>query len=96
MPKNDVSNKLPWLAKVKHILTSCGLNNIWNDHSFFFNIKWLKITTKQKLYDLFVTDLYALIPNRQKKLYFYKIFKTSFGYEDHWRTNEGAALYIIL
>ena len=30
MTENDVLNKFPWLAKVKHILISCGLNNIWN------------------------------------------------------------------
>jgi len=55
MTENDVLNKYPWLAKVKHILISCGLNNIWNNHSFI-NSKWLNITTKQKLYDLFVND----------------------------------------
>jgi len=72
MTENDVLNKFPWLAKVTHILISCGLNNIWNNHSFI-NSKWLKITTKQKLYDLFVNDWYALIELSEKAL-FYKIF----------------------
>ena len=28
MSENDVVNKFPWLAKVKHILISCGLYNV--------------------------------------------------------------------
>jgi len=31
--------------------------------------KWLKITTKQKLYDIFVNYLYALIESSEKAVF---------------------------
>jgi len=94
MTENDVLNKFPWLAKIEHILICCGLNNIWNNHSFI-NSKWLKVITKQKVYELFVNDWYALIESSEKAL-FYKIFKTSFGYEDYLhKTPTSLLVYLI-
>lgn len=75
------SINFPWIANVKHILTSCGLINVWEMHEFP-NIKWLTATIKQKLSDLFINQWYSLLENSSNCVN-YKLFKRTFGFEQY-------------
>ena len=94
MPENDVLNKFPCLAKVKHILISCGLNNIWNNHSLF-NSTWCKITTKQQTIWPICKWLVRLNKIVRKAL-FYLIFKTSVRYEDNLHKTQSSLLVYMI
>ena len=52
------------------------------DTQQFPNIKWLQISTRQKLTDLFLNDWYSSIQTSNKCLT-YRMFKNSFNFEDY-------------
>ena len=82
LPEYTLKTRFHWFFAIKkNILIKCGLINTW-DIQLFVNPKWLKLTVKRKLKDLFLTKWYSQI-NNSSKSQFYKYFKTSFGYENY-------------
>jgi hypothetical protein len=49
---NDFERNYSWIYNLKSILIKCAFNNVWNDHTFP-GTKWLELTVRQKLKDLF-------------------------------------------
>lgn len=86
--------KCPWLHRVKAILIKCGLINIWYDNSFP-DIKWLQLTVKQKLKDLFLNDWYSKVENSSNST-FYRVFKKSFGIESYLYDINASVLYYFI
>jgi hypothetical protein len=75
------NHKFLWIEHVKNIFFECGLMNIWESHEFN-NSKWLTLTIKQKLSDIFINEWYSNIEN-QSKCRSYKLFKHNFGFEKY-------------
>ena len=65
-----------WMKFVKNILVKCGLINIWDSQSFP-NDKWLKLTIKQKLKDIYFNSWFGKIENT------YRLIKKKFGLEKY-------------
>ena len=78
--------KYPWYFVLKSIFLQCGLFEVWRTHNYP-NAKWLKLSIKQKLHDLFINKWFSYIKNFNKGL-FYKIFKTNFGLEPYLKTHQ--------
>ena len=76
-----VKKRYPWFAAIKSIFVKCGMVNIWNSQSVD-NSKWLKISIKQKLKDLFTNEWFSQVEN-SSSCSFYTSFKTSFGFENY-------------
>ena len=70
-----------WLKNIKTILIKCGLNNVWEYHDFT-NHKWLNVTMKKNLSDLFLNDWYACVQN-SSKCKNYRLFKHKFQFENY-------------
>ena len=79
--RNVCRLRFQWLKFVQNILYECGLFNIWNNHEFP-NRKWLLISVKQKLSDLFVNEWYSSIENSSKCTN-YRLFKHKFCFEKY-------------
>lgn len=89
-----LKKKSPWLFNVRNILYKCGLNNIWYDH-YPQNTKWLRLTVKQKLQDLFINEWYSQVDNSSNST-FYRIFKKELKFESYLSSTPKAVLpYII-
>ena len=86
--------KFPWLNSVKNVLIKCGLFNIWSTNDFP-NSKWLQLTVKQKLKDLFINDWYSKIESSTNSA-FYKVFKKSFGIESYLLNTKTSFLYYFI
>ena len=70
-----------WIKQVKNILVKCGLINIWDSQSFP-NDKWLKLTIKQKLKDLYINSWFSKIENNDS-CHTYRLIKKKFGLEKY-------------
>jgi hypothetical protein len=70
-----------WLLEIKSILDRCGMSNIWITHSFPSK-NWLKISLKQRLYDIGVQEWYSRVAEHSS-CNTYKLFKTTFSCETY-------------
>ena len=70
-----------WFEEVRNILISCGYIGFW-DNLNFPNKNWLLKSTKQKLTDLYFNE-WNNACNNNTSWYIYKLFKTSFGFENY-------------
>lgn len=70
-----------WFEEVRNILISCGNIGFW-DNLNFPNKNWLLKATKQKLTDLYINE-WNNACNNNTSCYIYKIFKTTFGFENY-------------
>lgn len=94
IPDEILQVKYPWLHNVRYILIKCGLINIWTIQNFP-NTKWLKMSVKQKLQDLFLNNWYHLVENSSNST-FYRVFKKSFGIESYLSELQPSLLYDLI
>ena len=73
--------RFQWIKFVQNILYECGLYNIWHNHEFH-NHKWLTMSVKQKLSDLFLNEWYSDI-EKSSKCINYRLFKHNFCFETY-------------
>jgi len=66
---------------LKNVFIKCGHIHIW-DSQFCSNRKWLYVSVKQKLTDLFISHFHAKIKN-DSKYSNYRLFKTTFEFENY-------------
>jgi len=79
---NRNSNTFLWIEFVKNVIfIKCGHVHIWDSQSFS-NRKWLYVSVKQKLTDLFISHFHAKIKN-DSKFSNYRLFKTTFEFENY-------------
>ena len=71
--------KSSWIHKIKTILDSCGMSNVW-EHPNDFNHSWILNSVELKLKDMERQNLHAEV-ERNVLCRNYKIFKTDFGRE---------------
>ena len=72
---NTITNNslyFKWIHCIKSILCNCGLSGIWESH-IFPNQKWLSLTTKRKLKDIYLGEWYQNVDSNKN----YRLFKTS-------------------
>jgi hypothetical protein len=90
----NLNHNFQWINELKNIFVTCGMNNIWDTHDFP-NIKWLTLTVKQKLKDVFLNDWYSNLENASSCKN-YRLFKDKFGFEDYLiKTSNNYLKYII-
>jgi len=73
--------KFGWISNIKTILTNCGFIDIWRSQTFP-NCKWLKLSTNQKLKDLFINEWFGNI-EQSSGCFTYKLFKKEFEFEKY-------------
>jgi hypothetical protein len=59
----------------------CGFSNIWSEQNYV-NDRWISAVVKQRLQDQFIQKWFSDI-NGSSKGQIYRIFKTSFGFENY-------------
>lgn len=91
---NILKRRFPWIHAVKTILLKTGLSNIWDSQSCL-NIKWLKLSVRQKLKDLFINEWFACVENSNKSIT-YRIFKHSFGMESYLSNTPKLYLFYMI
>lgn len=91
---NILKRRFPWLHAVKTILLKTGLSNIWDSQSCL-NIKWLKLSVRLKLKDLFINEWFACVENSNKSIT-YRIFKHSFGMESYLSNTPKLYLFYMI
>lgn len=82
LDSETLKKKCPWLYNIRSVLINCGHINIWENQTTV-NTKWLKLSVRQKLQDLFLTEWYSLTENASTC---YRIFKKSFGFENYLKS----------
>ena len=63
------------------MLDLCGFSNIWSEQNYV-NHKWISTVVKQRLQDQFIQKWFCDI-NGSSKGQIYRLFKTSFGFENY-------------
>lgn len=91
MQDEDLKKKYPWFYNVKSILIKCGFFNIWADQ-YFPGIKWLKLSVKRKLQNLFLSNWYSLVEDSPNST-FYKAFKRSFSREPYLSYSQNSLIF---
>ena len=67
-----------WVHCIRSILCNCGLSGIWENHTFP-NQKWLSLTIKRKLTDIYLGEWYQDVDSNKN----YRLFKTSLQLEPY-------------
>ena len=70
-----------WILCIKKVLDLCGFSNIWSEQNYV-NHKWISAVVKQRLQDQFIQKWFSDI-NGSSKGQIYRLFKTSFGFENY-------------
>lgn len=91
---DEFKKKFPWLNQVRTILIKCGLINLWNDR-VDVNLTWLKLSVRQKLKDMFLSDWYSFLDNSNKSMC-YRVFKKTFGFENYLKSTPSYLLTYMI
>lgn len=67
-----------WIHCIKSILCNCGFSGIWENNDFP-NQKWLSLSIKQKLTDIYLNEWYQNVQMDKN----YRLFKKSFIFENY-------------
>ena len=77
----DRSFYFRWIHCIKSILCNCGFSGIWENNDFP-NQKWLSLSIKQKLTDIYLNEWYQNVEMDKN----YRLFKKSFKFENYIST----------
>ena len=67
-----------WIHCIKSILCNCGFSGIWENNDFP-NQRWLSLSIKQKLTDIYLNEWYQNVEMDKN----YRLFKKAFNFENY-------------
>ena len=79
---NNNTYRSPWLFKIRNILNTCGLTNIFDSGLSDFSVKWLTAQAKRRLQDQLIQSWHVEI-NQKEVCTLYRSFKTDCAFEKY-------------